>query len=313
MVLWCAGIAGCATASSPQAANQTQTEPQSSALESDLLSSEAREELEDPRLVLLDAGAEPRYELAYGFAEGQRERCELTSDLDVAVDDNKSVLPTMRVVVDYNVGDESSRGRTAVDLHFVEGCTIARDGSDPEHEQQLQSVLDLLVGMDGDKEVSDLGYLTLKANAATPPGMPEGVLRLLLEARALHPPLPAKPVGAGATWAVTERVRPLNIRMKRTVQYRLTRVDEGNADLAIRVQLEAEPQRFLAPDLGRYVDLEAIGASGEGEALLSLSALCPQRSLATAFEAKVSVPVAGRMHPTTIRYRSESRAAPLAL
>ncbi len=225
--------------------------------------------LASPAVTVLDPGTEPRHELRYRPQAGARMTLTFRIDMAMVMTGASTldlVLPTtvLRVINDVLAVEDD--GTIVQRIVFDEAYTEARAGTLAEVTQAMETSLDSLECDLAVQRVDPQGHIvgmrvigpgTLATNMGQLDGMSS--------------PLPATPVGLGASWQVTEHVTRNGIAMDRVVTYDLTGIDGDVIHLRGLVDISSPPSD---PTSGAATPV--IVGTGGFEAEIDLGAMAPQ-------------------------------------
>jgi len=249
-----------------------------------------------PKVVLLEAGAEPREPLRLVPAADlvQQLRTELVFDMVLTSE-----------------GDEPIRigpTRAEADTEFLVGGTGAII---PFRWQILAAPTPGLVGATANGTMTELGRMT----GIDPEGVATEDMALAHIAamiRQLPVPFPDAPVGIGARWEVTETVRFLGLRMVQTSMFELVERSGTRVKVHVASAATAAPGESLSLGAGPRLDVLSLLTRGEGDVEIDLCCLVPNRSFIT-----TDMDITGRMDSAKgpverkIEFHVTTRAGPL--
>ena len=161
----------------------------------------------------------------------------------------------------------------------VEDCALVLDA--------IRGGIKMVVGLRGTGVLSDRA-VSLDATVTTVPGMDAA---LLTHAKAINQlleqittPLPAEPVGIGASWEVTNTIDQDGVTLHETITCTLAASDGNTARIVMDIHRHADPQPVHDPNIppGASVELLSYVFAGTGRTVLRLDGLHP-------IEATVSV------------------------
>jgi hypothetical protein len=117
---------------------------------------------------------------------------------------------------------------------------VAAIGLPPQVPRELGDKLGKLKGTEVRYTIApnggatDLGYAVPKD---ADPGLGEAVVKGLIDAiGVMVPPLPAKPIGAGGYWMVTDRASNFGIEVVRYRVYTVDKIDKDSASFSVQVR-----------------------------------------------------------------------------
>lgn len=269
--------------------------------------------LEATKVELLAPGAEPRRTLRYSAKAGARSRLRLEYDVAMVQssrDEDTSSRPVPGLSLDVTV----SRTTKGFGLK-VEGARATPVG-DAEKllAEEVAPLLESLSGKSGAVEFSARGI------GAGSPSRPKGLELEALQiwssldetARDLTPPLPEEPVGRGARWRASYRLRRAGLPLVRTLEVELADGEGTVLAVVLREQpIAGKADDPLMPE-GMSVVARGGGATGRGSLHLDSSAMPIEAdlSLDSVTDITIAGPPGGAPLETTLRLRQTVRVRP---
>lgn len=229
--------------------------------------------IDEPAVVLLDPGVEPRKEIRYRPEPGERFGLSLLFTSEQRVE--APGLPGAPVPSKFEVPDgrvEAAVAITKVDpdgtMHWtltvedVQGLPAGMSGGLEESVGQTlageASARGIESGEDGERPPSAVGVLHASGNH-------------LLGAGALVVPLPEEPVGVGARWKMPGLFRQRGLEVAGTGFYELVSREEGRLEIAASFAMTAPAQDFPLPEgapPAAKVRMHTLHVSAEGTIVL---------------------------------------------
>jgi hypothetical protein len=238
------------------------------------------------RVVLLDAGAEPRESLTYDFKSDDKQTVVLKLDMTMKVSapgvaGQAVKLPAMAMVFDFATGKKDDKGLVPVTGTIADFKLTA---SDPSHEQMLakmQEPLGKIKGMTVRYTVDARGHAS-EVKVELPKNAPPEATKMLDQMKqsldVMASPLPAEPIGQGAKWQIVQRVTsPADIVQLSTVT--LKKREGSKLELATDITQLAASSKLMAPDLppGTTADLKSFKSVGTATMFVDLGKVAPDK------------------------------------
>ncbi len=244
-------------------------------------------------LEVTSVGDEPRRELRYTPEVGQKEtvRMRMLMAMEMTIGGQgagRMALPAMVLDMDMEVlevADGEILYSAAVSRASVDRDEGAADFP-PEVLADIEAGLTPLVGMSGTARVTDRGE-ALEASFQLPPEAPADLAQQVSSfsdsAENMAAPVPAEPVGVGATWSTYSKLDSNGFKIVQRADYVLAELGEDQITLDVtftQQPLEANPQMDSLPP-GTEVEMVRFVSTGTGQSVLHLNRLVPVASLAT--------------------------------
>jgi hypothetical protein len=224
---------------------------------------------------VLDAGAEPRERLLLQPEVGAELQRTLVANigltLEVAGEALPSpTLPATRLVMRAQVDDVADDGTITTTVEFVEVAAVDGPGVDPAVLEQTNAVLEQIKGITGTGTTDRHGgsaSVSLDTSTITDPMLRTTLDSLTSQLTELTAPLPAQPVGVGASWRV-ERSATLNGVQTNTATTYILQSHSGN-DYVLEVAQEATappgPAELpgLPPGVTAIIESFLVSSTGE--------------------------------------------------
>jgi hypothetical protein len=226
-------------------------------------------ELATSRVTLLDAGDDPRRPLRYAFAPGRVEvpaagtltATYATAGTTAAGEPLAERGPTtIAAPSEVTVMDLDEDGTATVSVDHRSGHITDAGGLDDEGVRTVEHALDGLEEVRATYRIDDRGFVTPVAEEAPDPAprwAGSDVTALARRVPAFVQPLPAEPVGVGASWTVTRPTEIAGVLVEQTTTVELLERDGDLLELLVTVQ-EAGP-----------VGTGTISTSGDAEVTLT--------------------------------------------
>ena len=244
-------------------------------------------------LELTSVGEEPRKDLRYTPEVGQKEtvRMRMLMAMEMSIGGQgagRMALPAMVLDMDMEVL-EVAEGEILYSAAVTQAAVDRDDASadfPPEVLADIEAGLAPLVGMSGSARVTDRGE-AVEADFQLPPDAPAELAQQVSSfsdsAENMAAPVPAEPVGVGATWSTYSKLDSNGFKIVQRADYVLADLGEDQITLEVtftQQPLEANPQMDSLPP-GAEMEMVRFTSTGTGQSVLDLNRLVPVASLAT--------------------------------
>jgi hypothetical protein len=205
-------------------------------------------ELAAPRVTLLDAGEAPHRPLRYAFAPGRVE-VSAAGTLTATYATTGTTTggqpladrgpTTVAAPSEVTVVDLDEDGTATVRVDHGGGHITDPGGLDPEERRTVEQALDGLEEVRATYRIDDRGFVTPVAEEGPEPALRwagSDVTALARRVPAFVQPLPAEPVGVGATWTVTRPTEIAGVLVEQTTVVELLERDGDLLELLVTVQ-----------------------------------------------------------------------------
>jgi hypothetical protein len=236
------------------------------------------------RLILLDAGQEPRTPLRYQLTKGRREKVGLTLRVKTrmrgpGLPHAPIRLPAIKLVVTSEIGEKAGDQRAHYTFQFSHAELFETENVDPVMLNATRADLEKTVGVDGRAVVDTRGFVH-DMEFALPKGMTPQMREILRDTQnslTQMSPLPEEAVGIGARWQLTQLVSSEGLLVEQTVIYELTTLEGDRAHLKATLSYRADPQPAHLPGMpqGTSAELVQLDSKGNGEVSFDASRLLP--------------------------------------
>ncbi|APR86751.1 hypothetical protein A7982_12100 [Minicystis rosea] len=243
------------------------------------------------KIELLNEGSEPKTQLAYAPSEGEQK-----SVVSVAFRQQGRGLPVeyaLSLKVDKPKGDKAKDDKKAEApsgyrvLVTVGGVTlppqVPKEASD-QLGKMKGSEIRYRLGADG--TISDVSSSLPKG---ADPGLEQFLRQIVDGIGVVLPPLPSKPVGAGAYWMVTDRPGGGVVDVVRYRVFRLEKLEKDHATLSIDIRQYAAKGEIDAGE-GQKLALDQFESQGKGKTEWTAQGLIPTQG-----DAQVRMGAAGHV------------------
>lgn len=210
---------------------------------------------------LVDAGAEPRYQLRYRVPAGTLRTMTMAYDMTMSLPGlGTQVMPTMLFTGTYDVLEVAADGTFKTRTIFDDTDVRARDGADPAVVETLKSSL---AGME---QLQMLGTfdergMVLSQEVDTGTGANPATAQMVQQSadsmRAAMTPLPTEAVGKGARWTSTAQINSSGVKLDATTEFEVLAVT------ATTMRLRAV-QKIVAPRQSMTAGPQAMTVEGTG-------------------------------------------------
>ncbi|HIK29467.1 MAG: DUF6263 family protein [Oscillatoriaceae bacterium SKW80] len=239
-----------------------------------------------PKIELLQAGAEPRRVLRFQPAVNARQTTtmKMKMNIEMAIDNQplpQMTLPTTVTTIETTVTRVDANGDIHYQFHYPNIDVINDESAPPESLQIMRySIKNMLAGLRGEGIIDSRGYnkgakIIPPEGSKMPKELLEGISNYIGQ---ISFPLPDEPIGIGAQWSVSDELNVNGINVNQIAKYELMNLENNAATLKVNIQQQASPQQQKLnaglPD-GVETTLKSYSGQGEGEAKIRLDELMP--------------------------------------
>jgi Family of unknown function (DUF6263) len=252
-----------------------------------------------PLVRLLDAGSEPRSELAYAPASGPAPRLAMKMDMALRMTSSgraapEATVPPITMLLDVNVGAKTG-SEWKIDGNLA-GVSV--DGTGPQQEgiaAAMRPQLELLKGLRMEYWLGPRGSVR-DMKLTLPAGLPPQVQQLLSgmnqSFESMVSPLPAEPVGVGAKWQVVSRISSAGADILQSSTYTLKSRDGTKAALDVALTQLVAGESIKAPGMpeGMSAHVKSFNSGGTGVSKIDTTSVSVESgsvSLKTAMDVAV--------------------------
>lgn len=267
-----------------------------------------------PKLQLLADGADPKTTLALALEPGATQVASITVGMRQGP---QRQLPTLTFKIAFEIDkgkDDKGKSAPARVVGKVKSVT-----PDPAQKASMpKELLDALDKLKGSEVRFTLGpdggasdFSQSLAKGADP--QLDLMLRSVVDALSLLVlPLPAKPVGQGAYWMITDRAASSGMDVVRYRVVHVQSIDKSGASLTLETREYAADDRFDMPVAdGPKVSLEQLDMQGKGTADVAPTGFLPIKGeLEKRMQARLKGPQQGR--PMMLQVDTTAKLAPAA-
>lgn len=258
---------------------------------------------------LVDAGETPRRALRFTPKAGDKQVAVMTMNMNqtMIIGGNRAPtpkLPGQAITMEVEITEVSQEG----DIHFGYTYTDVDVIDDPNNPSPaadtIRGILKPLIGATGSGIVTDRG-VTKKGEFNIPENLAPQIKSMLSGMKdamnRLSAPVPAEPVGVGASWRVTTDLNANGMQLKQTAVYELTKLDDDGFATSVTVSQKADPQQVNNPDLppGTVVKLSSLKGSGKGTSEMNQNEVLPRNSTVSV-DTEISMNVSAQGQETSI-------------
>lgn len=238
---------------------------------------------------VINPGNEPRRALRYHIAKGTTTALELALDVDIDAAGQGGPLPTLvmtsELVADDVLDDGSMRMRTTI------GEVSARErAGSPVTAEQMAEQTRLMSGLVMRGTLSPDGALReMKVDTAgkvLPPGITAQLETLSKSFEQVAMPLPAAPVGVGASWIHTRHITQNGMSMLTATTFTLTAIEGDLLTFQSATVVRGKDQTVI--QAGQAIDMKNVGGKGAGKGTVDLSRMMMTGELSAELAADMS-------------------------
>jgi hypothetical protein len=239
-----------------------------------------------PTIELLKAGDGEKRALRFTAKEGMKRTLTLDMKMKLSMSmDGQRIpaqqLPTQRTTIDLVVTSVAPNGDIRYEF-VTRKPEILADGATPQAVvDAVKNAVAELEGMRGHAVVSNRGVtLDAEFQASNARQQTQQLVDSLRQSLAqITFPVPAEPVGVGATWKTTTTLKQNGLTMKQVAITELTHLEGDTMTLKFKSAQSAEPQKFTTN--GVPAELASYFGAGEGETTIDLTGLIPTKAQMT--------------------------------
>ncbi|HEY1555703.1 MAG TPA: hypothetical protein VGF94_12785 [Kofleriaceae bacterium] len=261
----------------------------------------------DPLAVTVQTtGSEPRQLARYTLAKGTTTRLELAIDTELAAGDMGGPSPTFAITLELHVDDVLPDGRMKLATKIVDAAAREREGSTVPLPAASQAADELravtLTGtLSPGGKLEDARYDT--GGTKLPDSASALVSQVAQSFEQLAMPLPAVPVGPGASWTSTRQLDVGGMQMTSTSTIVLVGIAGTELAYTMTTTLHGDDQQVKRGSLA--IDVTNLHGEGDAAGVVDLARL----AMTTEFEARfhADMAAAGEKTPIDIATKVEAR------
>jgi hypothetical protein len=261
-------------------------------------------------LKLLDVGAEPRKVLRLHPSAGDKQTCIMTLKIGTTtgIADAQAPgmnLPAVKTTMEVTIKSVSPEGDIAYEMALSDAGLAEDAETTPQAAEAKQSSMAKFNGLISTGTMSNRG-LRKAAQTSAPPGADAKARKILDEVNdslsGLAALLPEEPVGPGARWEVTLKLKSQAATIDQTTTYQLVSIEGERVTAKTTTTQRAANQIIQSPTMpGLKLDLTKMAGRGTGEITLDLAQLLPvEASSDTHTDATMSMMMGGLKQPMTM-------------
>lgn len=266
-----------------------------------------------PIVKLMNPGGEPRAELTYALDKGAKQPLGMSMDMMMTLRMGDQApppitIPKMVMVLDMVVGDRNAQGEWKIDAALGRATVEPAGAQQEAMAKQMRPQIEGMKGLTMNYWVTPKGYVhDVKINI--PPNFPAQAQQMLAgmnqSFESMVAPLPAEPVGVGATWEVIARVSSGGADLLQLSTYTLKSKSGARATLDVKVTQLAANDAVNAPGMpaGAKARLRSFSSSGGGASQLDTKSVAPEggrMDVKSAMEIEVTTAGAGAPQQTSV-------------
>lgn len=266
-----------------------------------------------PIVKLTNPGGEPRAELTYALDKGAKQPLGMSMDMTMTLRMGGQApppitIPRMVMVLDMVVGDRNAQGEWKIDAALGRATVEPAGDQQEAMAKQMRPHVEGMKGLTMNYWVTPKGYVhDVKINI--PPNFPAQAQQMLTgmnqSFESMVAPLPAEPVGVGATWEVIARISSGGADLLQLSKYTLKSKSGAKATLDVKVTQLAANDAVNAPGMpaGAKARLRSFSSSGGGASQLDTKSVAPEggrMDVKSAMEIEVTTAGAGAPQQTSV-------------
>jgi len=206
-----------------------------------------------PGLKLVAPGAGAKRQLRYAFEPGDLGQVTIDVDLQMPNPSGRGpkalVMPTLRFVLALT-GEKLPDGNYKVSFTTADVDVLPRQGAIPQLSAHLKPSMEKARPFAGSVVLDDRGIprqVNVPVVTAAQREIKQPYDLLIAVTRQLVPPLPAEPVGTGASWTLSRSIQTFELKAQEQVTYTLQEVAAQGGRLSLEVTRSADAQAWTAP------------------------------------------------------------------
>lgn len=238
---------------------------------------------------VLSPGTGPRQLLRYHVTKGARQRLELSLDVDLDAGGQGGPLPGLVVTNELAIDDVLPDGAARVRTTITDVAARDREGS-PISADAMATQTQLMRGLVFTGTLSPEGVLRDVAadtqGRQLPPALANQLDTLAKSFEQVAMPLPATPVGAGATWLHTRAVDQGGMKMSTATTIALVSLDGDTLGFTSTTLVTGKDQAITQQ--GTTIALSNIKGTGSGAGTVDLARMVMTGELSADFAADMT-------------------------
>ena len=247
---------------------------------------------EEPKVKLLNPGAEPRQKLRFKPVVGSKQQSVMTTKTDMKMSlDGKPVpafkVPATVVTINTVVKKVEPNGDISYDFSYSDIDVVKDPNVEPKLLEAMRKQFAQLKEMKGSGVMDSIGntkQFNLALTDVKDPFLKQTMQQFSDSLSKVSSPVPQEAVGKGAQWVTTNTINFNGIKITQTETYNLLDVKDGVAVLQTKVQQQAQPmQKVSLPGLppDAALTLQSYNGNGQGKSQIVLDKLMPVSSNAS--------------------------------
>ncbi|HBB32578.1 MAG TPA: hypothetical protein DDZ80_29205 [Cyanobacteria bacterium UBA8803] len=243
-----------------------------------------------PKIELLDAGAQPRQQLTFKPAANAKQTTLLTMEMDMVGTVDGQVMPTLdfptvTMTLESQVTKVDANGDIHIELFYSDVAVASDTTAPPEVIETMRSQLQAITQMRMSYAIDNQGK-TKNVKVVLPenldPNIKPWIEQMLSSLEQLSGlPFPGEAVGVGAKWRLSSPLPDGGIPLNNlTVLYELVTIQDNSLDVKFTMEPQSTPQalsEFNLPGLppGLDVDIKSFALQSTGTITLGLDRILP--------------------------------------
>lgn len=268
---------------------------------------------DEVKVVLLEAGSEPRRVLRYALSPGHTEKMAMVIDMTMHMDmpqlgKQTVAMPPMKMIMDLAIAEKVGDDEARYTFEVTETDALPKDGIAPAMAQAMKTQLGQLVGMKGSAIVDTRGF-NRDATIELPPGLPPQMQQMMQGTQdsmdQMSSPLPEEPVGIGAKWEQHQTLTQNGITVKQKTVFELVKLDGDKGVLKATVEQSAPEQSVQMPGMPGKAKVLSLVSKGEGQIHFNLANLVPDKA-SIDLDTDSAFEIDGGGQPVTMKMKAET-------
>ena len=233
-----------------------------------------------PKVTLLKSGKGKKAPLRYNFEAGQKGNFEMAMDMDMTVNGNGVVMPTMLMTMSYKLEKAIDSEWSLYSWKLTNVDIKKRPGSQDAMVAPLKEQLAQMKGVKGTTEIITRGF-SRNGTIDIPPSLPAEIAQMMSQmtdsVEQMAAPLPAEAIGVGGRWRVDMKLNKQGMSLTQTATYKLKKRTRNGFVASVKFSQTAPKQVMKTAG---SPTLEKLRGSGKGNLEVDLSKLAPKSSMA---------------------------------
>ncbi len=221
-------------------------------------------------------GTGPTRTLRLSAKQGDKQSAVMTMKLTMNMMGTTIDAPPIEMTLDVATTGVSPEGDITQEMTISAVEVKESEGSNPMVAGAMRQQMGKIVGTKATSTVSNRGLIK-KVDVQNPPDADPMVVQVVEGMKdsftQLGAPLPAAPVGVGATWEMPQTVNSQGMKIDQLVTYKVTKIDGDVVTLDTVVKQNAGEQKISQG--GIEVEVKKVTGGGTGTVVMDLTKALP--------------------------------------